>query len=202
MAVHGGTIGKIIVLLILILILAGGGILWFNYLNVFDARDILAPIFNFFGLGTRTQPETTDMLNLNDERFAILVEALELQNMELAHWESDIRIRQGEIEQIAQELEEQRQAIAEMERSLIGQQLEADIRDRNVDQNARNMVGMPPERAVGILLAMDDQDVIDVLRKTEEIAQAEGNASIVPFWLSLMPAERAAEITRKMAARP
>ena len=202
MAGGGGTIGRIFVLLILILVLAGAGILWFNYLNVFDARTTLAPVFNFFGLGGRTQPDTTEMLNLNDERYAILLEALELRNLELATWETDIRIRQGEIEQIAQELEEQRKAIEEMEISLIGQQLEADIRDRNVEQNARNLVGMPPERAVGILAAMDDQDVIDVLRKTEEIAQAEGNASIVPYWLSLLPPDRAAEITRKMAARP
>jgi flagellar protein FlbB len=52
------------------------------------------------------------------------------------------------------------------------------------------------------MLAMDDQDVIDALRKTEEIAQAEGTTSIVSYWLSLMPPERAAEIQRKMVSRP
>jgi flagellar protein FlbB len=61
---------------------------------------------------------------------------------------------------------------------------------------------MPPERAVGIIAAMDDQLVIDVFRKTEEIAQAEGTTSIVSYWMSLMPPDRAAELQRKMAARP
>jgi flagellar protein FlbB len=66
---------------------------------------------------------------------------------------------------------------------------------------------MDPERAVGIMAAMDDQLVIDVFRKTEEIAQAEGTTSIVSYWLSLMAgtaegAARAAELQRKMAARP
>jgi flagellar protein FlbB len=61
---------------------------------------------------------------------------------------------------------------------------------------------MPPANAVEIINRMDDQDAIDVLRKTEEIAQAEGSASIVSYWLSLMPPERAAELQRKMAARP
>jgi flagellar protein FlbB len=61
---------------------------------------------------------------------------------------------------------------------------------------------MPPERAVGILAAMDDQDVIDVLTKTDELAEAGGSASIVPYWLSLMDPQRAAELSRKMVARP
>jgi len=49
---------------------------------------------------------------------------------------------------------------------------------------------------------MDDQDIIDVFRKTDELAEAAGNASIVPFWLSLMEPQRAAEISRKMLGRP
>jgi flagellar protein FlbB len=61
---------------------------------------------------------------------------------------------------------------------------------------------MPPVRAVSILSEMDDQDVIDVLRKTEELARAEGTSSIVPFWFSLMEPVRAAELQRKMAGRP
>jgi flagellar protein FlbB len=61
---------------------------------------------------------------------------------------------------------------------------------------------MPPERAVGIITAMDDQAAIDVLRMTEEIARREGTTSIVSYWLSLLPPERAAELQRKMTARP
>ena len=61
---------------------------------------------------------------------------------------------------------------------------------------------MPPKNAVAILVAMDDQDVIDVLRKADEVAAARGEASTVAYWLSLMPGERAAEIQRKMANKP
>ena len=197
-------IGKIIVLLILIIVLTGGGILWFDYLNVIDARSVMAPLYRFVGLEGRTQPVVPDgyMLNLNDERYAILLEALELRDMELVRRDVDIMNRQGEMEQMAQELEERQRALEEQENSFNARLAEADIRSRNVEQNARNLVGMPPERAVGILVAMDDQDVIDVFWKTEEIALAEGNSSIVPFWLSLLPPDRAAELTRKMASRP
>jgi flagellar protein FlbB len=204
MAGGSGTFGRILILLLLIIILAGGGIFWFDYLNVIDAKTILAPIYRLIGIEGRTQQDVPPdgIINLNDERYAILLEAMELRTMEMERWETDIKNRQGQIEQMAQELEERQKALEDQEKSLNAGILEAEIRDRNVEQNARNLVNMPPERAVGILVAMDDQDVIDVLRKTEEIAQADGSASIVPYWLSLLPPERAAEITRKMAARP
>jgi len=62
-------------------------------------------------------------------------------------------------------------------------------------------VGMPPDKAVKILLAMEDQDVIDLMRVTEELAAEAGEASLVAYWLSLMPADRAAALQRKMARK-
>jgi flagellar protein FlbB len=103
---------------------------------------------------------------------------------------------------MAQELEERQKAVEEQEKSLRAQADDAENKDSNVERNARNLNGMPPERAVAIMAAMDDQDIIDILRKTEEIAQAEGASSIVPYWLSLMEPGRAAELQRKMAGRP
>ena len=206
MAEYGqrSVLGRIIILIILIIILCGGGILWFDYLNVIDAKTVLSPLYSLINREGRIQPAAAaeGMLNLNDERYAVVLEALDLRNMELERLETDIKNRQGEIEQMAQELEERQKALEEQEKSFNAQVREADIRSRNVEQNARNLTGMPPERAVGILTAMDDQDVIDVLRKTEEIAQAEGSTSLVPYWLSLLPPARAAELNRKMAARP
>jgi flagellar protein FlbB len=200
-------LGRIIVLLILILVLAGGGVLWFDYLGVIDAKTILAPIYDripFLNAQGRTQPviQENETINLDAERFAVRLEALDLRERELERREQDIENRRGEIEQMSQENEERQKAQDEREKSFNAQVQEADIKDRNVETNSRNLTGMPPERAVGILQAMDDQDVIDVLRKTEEIAQAEGTTSIVSYWLSLLPPERAAEIQRKMVARP
>ncbi|MCL2832252.1 MAG: flagellar protein FlbB [Treponema sp.] len=201
---RSGITGRIIGLLLLIIILAGGGLLWLDYLNVIDVKTVLSPLYRFIGLEGRTQPELPagGTLNLNDERYAILLEAMDLKNMEMDRRAADLQNRQGEIEQMAQELDDRQKALEEQEKSFNAQVQEADTRSKNVEQNARNLTGMPPERAVGILAAMDDQDVIDVLRKTEEIAAAEETTSIVPYWLSLLPPERAAELNRKMAARP
>ena len=59
-----------------------------------------------------------------------------------------------------------------------------------------------PADAVEILNAMEDQDVIDTLRKVEQLAQAAGKMSQVSNWLSLMPPERVATLQRKMTNKP
>jgi flagellar protein FlbB len=61
---------------------------------------------------------------------------------------------------------------------------------------------MPPKKAVDNLLAMDDQDVIDILRNVEANAKKDGKTSSVSYWFSLMPPARAAEIQRKMSNKP
>jgi len=103
---------------------------------------------------------------------------------------------------MAQELEERQKALEEWENTLKATVADAENKNRNVEQNARYLSGMPPQNAVNIIAALDDQDAIDVLRKTEEIAKAEGTASIVSYWFSLMDPARAAVLQRKMTVRP
>ena len=199
--------GRVIVLLLLIAALAAGGIVWFDYLNVIDAKTVLAPVYKyipFIGGEGRSQPKTTpeEFLNLDAERLAVRLEALDLQRMEMDKLKQDMDTRYSEIEQMAQELEVRQKALEDQENSLRAQASDAENKDSNVEWNARNLNGMPPERAVAIMAAMDDQNVIDILRKTEEIARAEGTSSIVSYWLSLMEPRRAAELQRKMAGRP
>jgi flagellar protein FlbB len=196
--------GRVIVLLLLIAVMAAAGIVWFDYLNVIDAKTVISPLTRFIGLEPRSQPKTglDDDLNLDAERLAIRLESLNLQKLEVDTRQRDLDSRNGEIEQMAQELEERQKALDDRENSLTAQAADAENKDRNIEDNARFLNGMPPERAVGIMSAMDDQDVIDVLRKTDEMARAAGTNSIVSYWLSLMEPARAAELQRKMAGRP
>jgi len=206
MSDYGGprVIGRIFVLLILVIALAGGGLLWFDYLNVVDAKALLAPAFRFLGIGTRSQPVVgaDTPLSLDNERYEVLVEAVELRERELEKQAEEIQGRRGEIEQMAQELEERQKALDERESSLNAVAGDTETRQKNIEQNARNLTGMPPANAVAILAEMTDQDAIDVLRMTEAIAQREGASSMVSYWLSQLPAKRAAELQRKMTTRP
>ena len=197
-------VGRIIVLLLLVAVLAAGGVVWFDYLNVIDARTVLAPLYRFIGREGRTQPRTApdEVLNLDAERLAIRLEALDLRRLEMDTRQRDLDLLFNQIVQMSQEMDERQNALDERENSLRAQAFDAENRDRNIEDNARFLTGMPPDRAVSIMANMDDQDVIDVLRKTEEMARAEGTMSIVPFWLSLMEPQRAAELQRKMVGRP
>jgi flagellar protein FlbB len=178
--------------------------MWFDYLNVIDAKTFLAPLYKLIGINPRTQATVTEStaVSLDEERLAVRLEALELQSLELDKREEALNKKQTEIEQMAQELEERQKALDEQEKTFNLQVQQFENRRVNIEQNARYLVGMQPDKAAQIIAAMDDQDAIDVFRMTEEIAQREGKQSMVAYWLSLLPPERAAELQRKMAGKP
>ncbi|MDR1074683.1 MAG: flagellar protein FlbB [Treponema sp.] len=198
------VLGRIIVLLLLIIAMAAGGFVWFDYLNVIDVKSLLAPVYRLFGREARSlqMVGVDEPLSLDSARLEARLEALNLRDLELEKYEQDLQARQDEIEQMAKELEERQKSLDERENSFNASIKDAENKDKNVEQNARYLTGMPPQNAVEIIGNMDDQDVIDIFRKAEEIAQAEGSSSIISYWISLLPPERAATLQRKMAGRP
>ena len=203
----GKSLGKTIVLLILVIILILGGLLWFDYLGVINAKSMFAPFYRMIG----KEPQTTvikttsaELLqtDLDDERLAKRLEELSLRSEELDKRELDIQALEAENTQIAQELEERRISQEEREKTFNNIQKMYDDRNVNIRKNAENLNGMAPANAVAILNEMDDQDIIDTLRMVDQIAAEEGTSSMVSYWLSLMPANRVAELQRKMANKP
>ena len=205
MAQYGGVgaAPRIFVLFLLLLVLLAGGALWFDYLGVLDAKSIIAPALRMAGISVRSKVEDPDSLLLLDaERLGKIKEALELQAEDMLKTEETIKAKELDINQKAAELEEQRKALLDQEKSFNERVRLYDNKRANVEQNARYLSGMPPVQAVAILLKMDDQDMIDHLRMVELLATAAGEESVVAYWLSLMPSERAAVIQRKMAIKP
>ena len=202
----GKVLGKSILLLILIAILVLFGILWFDYLGIIQAKRSFAPLFKLVGLSPQTSISSTaknmEAADLDNDRFAKRLEALNSRSQELDKREADIVERENANAQVAQELEDKERSQEEREKTFNNLVKKYDDRNANIDQIVANLNGMPPKSAVDILVAMDDQDVIDVLRRAEEVAAASGQASTVAYWLSLMPSERAADISRKMANKP
>jgi len=198
------VIGRILALLLLILVLLAGGVFWFDHLNIIDAKTVLAPVYRLFGLQARTQPgvAANEVLNLDAERIAVLIEAVDLREAELDSREREIDFRAIQMEQMAQELAEVQRLLDEQANSLRALTDDAENRSRNVEQNARYLNGMPPANAVSIISELEDQYIVDVFRMTEQIAQAEGGLSLVSVWLSLMEPARAAEIQRRMVSSP
>ena len=196
--------GRVVVMLIMILALAIGGLFWFDYLGIVDAKSFFAPALRLAGLPTRTGqalPADSPTL-LEDERFAKQLDAVDAMRQELSEREKAAAERQAAIEAMAQEIDDRTKTLDERENSFRQMAERYENRRANIEQNARYLTGMPPADAVKILEASDDQTVIDVLRAVEEIAAKTGEASVVSYWLSLLPADRSATLQRKMNAKP
>lgn len=200
------SFGKTVVLLFLIVILVLGGLLWFDFLGVIRVKSLFNPIYKAIGwqrqtstTSTSTKPLTAD---LDQDRLDKQREALDLYREELEKREADTVSIEEQNQRLAQEIADREKNLEEREKTFNNTVKMFDDRNSNIEQIAANLEGMQPLKAVDILVAMDDQLAIDVLRKVTERAQNNGVASMVPYWLSLMPAERAAVIQRKMTARP
>ena len=194
---------QIILLLFLIAILSVGGLLWFDFLGLLDVTDTLAPVLRLVGVEERSGLDAVDDVMLMDRlRLEKLQEAVHLREVQLeeasgllAEERLTFLQREQELSQLAAELEER-------ENSLNEQLQRYENRRAVLEQNSRDLTSMRPDDAVGILSGYDDQLLIDTLRVTEELAQAAGEVSLVSVWLSRLPAERAAEIQRKMTLTP
>jgi flagellar protein FlbB len=194
---------RIFLLALLLVVLALAGIVWFDYLGLIDARDALAPIWRLAGLRQRAGAIADDDPNLLDkERLAKEQEALVLRSEDLERARQALAAETANLSQIAEQLAEREQAVESREKAFNERVNTFENRRVNLAQNAGYLVGMRPADAVARLAAMDDQDVIDIFRITEEEAAKAGESSLVAYWLSLMDPARAAVLMRKMQRRP
>ena len=183
-----------------------GGLLWFDFLGVIRVKSLFNPLYKALGwqrqtstTSTSTKPLTAD---LDQDRLDKQREALDLYREELEKREADTSSIEEQNQRLAQEIADREKNLEEREKTFNNTVKMFDDRNSNIEQIAANLEGMQPLKAVDILVAMDDQLAIDVLRKVTERAQNNGVASMVPYWLSLMPADRAAVIQRKMTVKP
>ncbi len=194
---------RIVLLILLIIVLFLGGLLWFDFLGIIDVRYRFAPVLSLVGLDTPVKLENPDdILLLDRERLGKQIKAMDIREEELAKREESIVLREAEVQQKLETLAEQEKSLEDREKSFNDRLKEYEDRSRNLQQASAYFTGMPPKDAVDRLLEMEDQDIIDIFRTTEEIAKAAGTDSIVSYWFSLMPADRAAELNRKMLKKP
>lgn len=200
------NLGKSIVLLLLIIILVLGGLLWFDYLGFIKAKKFFSPVYRLFGLEPQSSQSVAKLSdgvpNLDDDRFAKRLEALDIRTQELDKREGDIVRAETQNEEVARELDERRRSQDEREQSFLAAQKQYNDREENIKKNASNLAAMPPATAVAQLLEMDDQDIIDILRMEDELAASARTTSMTSVWLMNMPADRAATVQRKMANKP
>ncbi|MCG8453735.1 MAG: flagellar protein FlbB [Spirochaetales bacterium] len=201
---RGGGIAKIIFLLAVIVALVIGGLVWLDFLGVMDIRENLAPITSLFGVNAPAKvedplaPALLDADRLAKERDAL---SMEWNRLNLA--EEDLALREAEVLQKESLLAERERELDEKQKSLNAAISRYDNRVANLEQTARYMMGMPPQDAVAIMDEYDTKDLVDLLRTSERLSQESGEASLVAFWISIMPDRgRAAEVQGLLVDKP
>ncbi len=188
---------KIIFLSILVLALLLGVLVWFNILGFIRLDN-----FRDYVLFGKKQPIETlvqsgdpllDLRNANNQNTI-------QQNLdELTQKEAELVLRQQELDALSLELDQKQADLSSKEEMLLNKEQKYNDKELNLRQNAKYLEGMQPQKAVDILNDLDDLEAVDVLRTAETLAQEEGRASLVAFWLSLMDSARAARIQSIMA---
>ncbi|MBN1686235.1 MAG: flagellar protein FlbB [Spirochaetales bacterium] len=198
-----GTAPRIIVLILALIVLVFSGFIWFDFLGLIDVKDTFAPVLGFIGIRTRTaieEPMAPDLLD--QQRLTQQWEALTLETEELGKLKESLDLREAEVTQMMEKVREREGALEEREKSFNARVKQYENRNANLRKVSVQFVSMPPGEAVLRLTQMNDQDVIDILRMTDSIAEEEGVNSVSSYWLQLMPPERAAAIQEKMIDKP
>ena len=71
-------------------------------------------------------------------------------------------------------------------------------RQKNIRDMASRLQAMPPQDAVEIIANWSNSELLPILLQMERNAELEGNQSIVPYLLTLMPRERSALVMSLM----
>lgn len=187
---------RMLVLLLIIVFLVILGFVIFSGLGVFDARSILSPFYRLFGIPAPAAVDTEDPLLLVHQREKKNQDALLMWEEELSLREKDLNARESTVVQKEEILTDREKSLTDEEKSLKADTNSIDDRRRRLEQKSLQFRSMPPENAVKIMREMDLEEVVEILRVTEELAVKENEQSIVPYWISLMTPERAAEVDR------
>lgn len=201
---------KSLFLIILIIILSLFGILWFDYLNVINAKSFFAPFYRLIGLQTQTSVTVTDLDNLeifdkDDDILKKRMQSISIQKEELDKRSKSISEQEEANLLIAQELEDERLAFEEEKKTFNNRVKKYDDKYVRIEQLVLQLNNMAPKNAVAILVDMcstDKQYVVDILRTADELAGRNGTASNTSYWLSLMPVDVSGELGKLMVVKP
>lgn len=194
---------RIFGLSLLVLLLAIGGALWFDFLGLVDVTGFLAPALRWVGLQPREEAtDADDPFLLESSRLSKREEALVLLRDELDQRETELDTREVTLDQLANQLAEKESAVAEREKSVNERLQQVENERAALVKLSTYLTNQPPADAVEIMVNLNDQLLLDVLLITDELAEQADQQSLVPFWLSQMPADRAANIGERLALLP
>ncbi len=196
-----GRILQALLLIGLLFLIAFAALFWFDFMDIIDSRVLRSSILGFFGVSSDISNNIPAPVVLDNVRLQLDQEAIRLREEALAQRINEIEERETQLKLEEEALRLQKENLADREKTLNEKITLYDNRSGVLEKNAQDLMNMPPAEAVEILVNYDDQLLIDVLAAADAITNRLGEQSLVPYWLSLLPAERAAVIQRKMTLK-
>lgn len=168
-------------------------VLLIQQLKIMDMRKYIPGRLDF----TLPPPNWESMDLLDQDRLNRLMDANDQRSEELDVRSANLDETAAKLEEHRNQVEKERKAIEEEKKRLQEEQKLYDKKKETITQTAKELTQMDENAAVKILEKRDNQDIIWIMRVTDEIAAEEGVFSLVSTWLELMEPSRAAEIQRE-----
>ncbi|WKC75110.1 periplasmic-type flagellar collar protein FlbB [Borreliella yangtzensis] len=136
---------------------------------------------------------------LDETRLVKEREAIDIKNQQIEKLKEDLKLKEDSLNKLEFELK-QKQKDLDLKQKVIDDIINKyNDEEANILQTAVYLMNMPPEDAVKRLEDLNPELAISYMRKIEELSKKEDRISIVPYWLSLMDAKKAAILIRKMS---
>ncbi|MGL4394084.1 MAG: periplasmic-type flagellar collar protein FlbB [Brevinema sp.] len=187
---------RVLFLLIINILLIAFTLYFFDYMRIIDYRRILAGIQGNSGLTAAAKLE--DPLLLEKEELAKKWEALTIKENEISNIQLSVDSNRMALEEDLNQLAEQREAFLNDQALAEIKEAERNTYDLKIVDVATQIGGMPPQTAAELLNLQDDLQVVDIFKKMDELAAQNGQASTVPFLLTLLEREKAARVQSLM----
>ncbi|MGL5255328.1 MAG: periplasmic-type flagellar collar protein FlbB [Brevinema sp.] len=185
---------KVFLLLLLNILIAGLSLYTLNYMHIIDYRII----FQNDMLSMKVAPRVEDPLLLEREELSKKWELLDLRNVQLSNAEAILQLSNTLLLQDKDALIQDREAF-QNQLALVAAETEAsNSYDVRITEVASQISGMPPLNAAEILNLQEDLQVVEIFKKMNEISEASGQASTVPYLLTLLNRAKAARVQALM----
>lgn len=186
---------KVVVLLLVNIVMAGSTLYFLNYMRIININQLFNQISgrNITSLARVEDPFILEQEELNKKWELLSIQELELSNITQSIIESNLTLQTEQ-----EKLQEEREAFINEQTLVSIENEEQNTYDIKITDVATQISGMPPQTAAELLDLQEDLQVVDIFKKMDEIAIANGQASTVPFLLTLMDREKAARIQTLM----
>ena len=190
---------KVAVLLLINIAIAGSMLYFLDYMRVINVLSIVGQITK---KDISAPLRVEDTLLLEKEELNKKWELLTIKELELSNQDQIIIASNLSLETEITKLQDEREAFLNEQILVDLEKEEQNTYDIKITDVATQISGMPPQTAAELLNLQDDLQVVDVFKKMDQIAVAAGQASTVPFLLTLLEREKAARIQTLMLVSP